>query len=168
MNNYELTSDEVILMEADVFISDKDGIFHLVLTSKKMIYQKLPKKGLLKNKNEEIENDYISLDKVKIYNGKVQVNQKGTEVFIQTTENNFTITFDGILEAMKFVTKITNAITKTTISDRGTEKVKNALNKVDDVLGFDTRETVKGVIENGITGTLLTGIGKRNNKLKEK
>ena len=169
MNNYELASDEVILMESDIFRSDLDGMFHLVLTSKKMIYQSIPKKGLFKSKNEEIENYFITLDKVKTYNGKVQVHQKGEEVSIQTIENNFTISFDGVIEAMKFVTKITDAITGTTISDRGTEKVKKAFNKVDDVLGFDTRGTVKGVIETGITGTLLTGIGKRKkNKLKEK
>ena len=35
------------------------------------------------------------------------------------------------------------------MSDRGVKKVKNAFDKVDDVLGFDTRGTVKGVIENG-------------------
>ena len=46
------------------------------------------------------------------------------------------------------------------MSDRGVKKVKNAFDKVDDVLGFDTRGTVKGVIENGITGTLLKGIKK--------
>ena len=32
----------------------------------------------------------------------------------------------------------------------------------DDVLGFDTRGTVKGVIENGITGTLLKGIKRKD------
>ena len=31
------------------------------------------------------------------------------------------------------------------MSDRGVKKVKNAFDKVDDVLGFDTRGTVKGV-----------------------
>ena len=46
------------------------------------------------------------------------------------------------------------------MSDRGVKKVKNSFDKVDDVLGFDTRGTVKGVIENGITGTLLKGIKK--------
>lgn len=79
---------------------------------------------------------------------------------MQTTKNNFNINFNSIVEAMKFVTKVTDAITETTISERGTEKVKGAFNKVDDVLGFNTRETLKGVIENGITGTLLKGIKK--------
>lgn len=44
--------------------------------------------------------------------------------------------------------------------DRGSEKVKDAFNKVDDVLGFNTRDTIKGVIENGVAGTLLKGIKK--------
>ena len=34
------------------------------------------------------------------------------------------------------------------------------MSTVDDVLGFDTRDTIKGVLENGIAGTLLRGIKK--------
>lgn len=40
------------------------------------------------------------------------------------------------------------------------KKFKGAINTVDDVLGFDTRDTIKGVLENGITGTLFNGIKK--------
>ena len=99
---------------------------------------------------------------IKLYNNKVQVHQKNTEVYIQTIKNNFTIKFDNAIEAVKFVTKVTDAVTGTTMSDRGVKKVKNAFDKVDDVLGFDTRGTVKGVIENGITGTLLKGIKRKD------
>mgnify|MGYP004635239893 CR=1 FL=1 len=60
---------------------------------------------------------------------------------------------------MKFVTKITDAITHKTLTDRSFDKVKETFDKVDDVLGFDTRGTVKGVLENGIGGTLFKGIG---------
>ena len=49
------------------------------------------------------------------------------------------------------------------MSDRGVKKVKNAFDKVDDVLGFDTRGTVKGVIENGITGVYEIGQSRLTN-----
>ena len=60
---------------------------------------------------------------------------------------------------MKFVTKVTDVITNKTLTDRSFDKVKETFEKVDDVLGFDTRSTVKGVLENGIGGTLFKGIG---------
>ena len=103
------------------------------------------------------------LEDIKQYNGKPQINQKNADVNIQATEKNLTIKFYGMIEAKKFVTKITDAITGTTLFKRGTEKVKETFNTVDDVLGFNTRDTVKGVLENGLVGTLLKGT-KKNNK----
>jgi len=79
----------------------------------------------------------------------------------KTFEKNFTINFYGIIEAKKFVTKLTDAITGTTIIKRSTEKVKEAFSTVDDVLGFNTRETIKGVIENGVVSSILKGTKKK-------
>ncbi len=162
MNNYELEEDEVVLYEGSVVRDDIKESTNLILTSKKMIFEqsKSIKIGLLKTKNETIVIDTVMLETIKIYNGKIQVQQKGSNVYVQTTKNNFTIAFNGVMEARKFLTKITDAITGTTISERGTEKVKETLNKVDDVLGFNTRDTIKGVIENGITRSVF----KRNKK----
>ena len=44
---------------------------------------------------------------------------------------------------------------------RGSEKIKEAIGVVDDTLGLDTRNTIKGVLEHGIKGTLLNGIAKK-------
>lgn len=161
MENYELERDEVILYEN----SHMQDYSKLVLTSKKLILEKTNtiKTGLFKTETETIVDDIIMLENIKLYNGKAQIQQKNTDVNIQTIEKNLTIKFYGIIEAKKFVTKITDAITGTTILKRGTDKVKETFNLVDDVLGFDTRETVKGVLENGIVGTFLKG-----NKNKKK
>ena len=43
-----------------------------------------------------------------------------------------------------------------------TDKIKDAINTIDDVLGIDTRNTIKGVMENGIAGTLLKGFKKKH------
>lgn len=161
MNNYELAKDEVILYE-NSYLQEYSK---LILTSKKIIFEKTNtvKIGLFKTKTETIISDIIMLEDIKQYNGKPQINQKNADVNIQATEKNLTIKFYGMIEAKKFVTKITDAITGTTFFKRGTEKVKETFNTVDDVLGFNTRDTVKGVLENGLVGTLLKGT-KKNNK----
>lgn len=160
MNNYILDDDEVILFNAVVSRDDFKGSLDLMLTSKRILFKE-KKKSIFKSKTDNIEpSDEVMLSTIKMFNDKYQINQKGSDIFIQTTVKNFTITFDGTIEAMKFVTKITDALTGKTISERGTEKVKNAFNKVDDVLGFNTRDTIKGVIENGAIGTIFKGIKK--------
>ena len=91
----------------------------------------------------------------------MQVKQKGPEVTIQTIKDNIIITFDGMFKANKFTGKIVDTVTGTTFAKRSTEKIKGAFNTVDDVLGIDTRGTLKGVVENGITSTLLKGFKKK-------
>ena len=59
------------------------------------------------------------------------------------------------------VEKVKDAVTGTTIVDRGSNMAKGAFNVVDDVLGMDTRETIKGVMQSGVKGALWNGIGKR-------
>lgn len=164
MENYELAEDEVILLTTEVYYNDVEDKLLLTLTSKKIIIEKveIKKVSLLKKEEDKKVINIVNISDIKLYNNKVQVHQKNSEVYIQTIKNNFTIKFDNAIEAVKFVTKVTDAVTGTTMSDRGIKKVKNAFDKVDDVLGFDTRGTVKGVIENGITGTLLKGIKRKD------
>ena len=165
MNNYKLAEDEVILYENSIIEGDLQDSSKLILTSKKLIFEKTKdiKTGLFKTKakTETTITDIVMLDTIKLYKGKAQVQQKNSDVYIQTTEKNFTIKFSGVIEARKFLTKIIDAITGTTIVERGTEKVKETFNVVDDVLGFNTRDTIKGVIENGVAGSLLRGIKKK-------
>ncbi len=161
MNNYELTEDEVILYEN----SDLQEYSKIILTSKKLIFEKTEtiKAGLFKTRTETKIADIIMLNNIKTYNNKPQIHQKNCDVFMQTIDKNFSLRFSGIIEAKKFVTKIIDAITGTSMFKRGAEKIKDTFNTVDDVLGFNTRDTVKGVIENGFVGTLLKGT-KKNKK----
>ena len=160
MENYELALDEVILHEDTVTYSDFKGSLQLTLTSQKIIFEK--EKGILKKEKELI--DIINLKDIKIYNDKVQIEQKGVTVSIQTINKNIKISFYDIFKANKFTTKIINTLTGTTSAERGTEKIKGAINTVDDVLGIDVKDTLKGVIDNCIAGTLLKGIKKKNKK----
>ncbi|MCI8362714.1 MAG: hypothetical protein HFJ41_06320 [Clostridia bacterium] len=160
MKNYELGTNEVILYEDIIRHSKVKGSVELTLTSQKIIFEK--EKGILKKEKELI--DIINLEDIKIYNDKVQIQQKGVEVNIQTINENIKISFYSMFKANKFVTNIINTITGTTITKRGTDKINTAINTVNDVLGIDTRDTLKEVIENGIAGTLIKGIKRKNKK----
>lgn len=157
MANYELEQDEVILYEGFVSSSDAKGNLKLTLTSKKMIFEK--EKGIFKKELELV--DILSLDEVKFYNDEVQIKQKSNCVTIQLVSKNITLTFSGLLDASKFKNKIVDATTNSSIAKRSSNKIKDAFNLVDDTLGLDTRGTIKGVLENGVKGTLWNGIGKK-------
>lgn len=152
--NYTIDDNEVVLYEGKVGYEKNSNKVDFTLTSKKMIFEKT--KGLFKK--EKILVDLIELDDVKVFNEEVQVKQKMDKLQVQSTSKNFTIYFDGMIEARKVSTKIINAITGTTTAKRGSDKVKGALDLVDETLGLDTRGMVKGVVENGIKGTIINGI----------
>ncbi len=157
MANYELQPDEVILYEGTVNCNEYKGNLQLTLTSRKIIFEK--EKGIFKKEKELV--DVVTLEQVKIYNDTAQIKQKASEVEIQTIAKNLTIIFSGMLEARKFTGKIIDATTGTTVAKRSSNKIKDAFNIVDDTLGLDTRGTIKGVLENGIKGTILNGIARK-------
>ena len=157
MENYELQSDEVILYEGVVTCKEYKGNLQLILTSQKIIIEK--DKGLFKKERELI--DIISLENIKFYNETAQIKQKGSYVEVQTVDKNVRLAFSGMLEARKFTGKIVDAVTGTTLAKRSSDKIKDAFNMVDETLGLDTRGTIRGVLENGVKGTILNGIGKK-------
>lgn len=157
MGNYELQSDEVVLYEGMVTSKEYKGNLQLILTSHKMIFEK--EKGLFKKERELV--DTILLENVKFYNDAAQIKQKNDIVEIQTITKNITLTFSGMLEARKFTRKIIDTVTGTTPAKRVSDKTKGAFNMVDETLGLDTRGTIKGLLENGVKGTILNGIGKK-------
>lgn len=157
MANYELQSDEVILYEGMITSKAYKGNLQLTLTSQKIILEK--EKGVFKKERELL--DIISLESIKFYNEAAQIKQKGTDVEIQTVDKNITLVFSSMLEARKFTGKIVDTVTGTTLAKRSSDKIKGVFNMVDETLGLDTRGTIKGVLENGVKGTILNGIGKK-------
>lgn len=160
MNNYELEQDEVILYEGVVRYSEFKSSLRLTLTTKKILLE--CEKGIFKKERELVETLYLK--NIKTYNNKVQVTQKGSEVTIQTIDKNVKIFFDSIFNSTKFVTKIIDTITGTTVAKRGTEKIKSAIDTVDEILGIDSKSALKGIVENGVTGVFLNGIKSKKNK----
>jgi aryl carrier-like protein len=157
MANFDLHSDEVVLYEGAVTSKNYKGALLLTLTSQKLILER--EKGIFKKERELVE--IIALDSVKIFNDVAQIKHKGDMVEIQTITANITLTLSGMLEARKFAGTMVDAITGTTLAQRSSEKIKGALGVVDDTLGIDIRGTIKGILENGVKGTILNGIGKK-------
>lgn len=157
MANFELLSDEVVLYEGAVSSSQHKGSLLITLTSLKIVLEK--EKGLFKKTRELV--DVIELATIKFYNDTVQIKQKGCDVEIQTTTGNTIFTFSGVLEAGKFKGKIVNAATGTTLAKRVSDKTKGAFEMVDETLGLDTRDAIKGVLEQGVKGVILNGISKK-------
>lgn len=157
MANFELLADEVVLYEGVVTSKNYKGSLQLTLTSHKIVLEK--EKGVFKKERELV--DTIALESVKFYNNAAQIKQKNDTVEVQTTDKNITLVFSGMLEARKFTGKIVDAVTGTTLAKRSSDKIKDAFGMVDDTLGLDTRGTIKGILENGVKGTLLNGIGKK-------
>ena len=141
MENKDLSNDEVILCEDIVEIKNN---YELTLTSKKIVIEK-DKKAV----------EVINLNDIKVYNEKVQIHQNGAEVNIQTINKNIIISFSNILKANKFVRSIVDTVTGTTMTKRSVKKINGAIDTVDDVLGIDTRDTIKNAVEVGVSGSLI-------------
>ena len=157
MTNFELLADEVVLYEGIVTSKNYKGSLQLTLTSHKIVLEK--EKGIFKKERELV--DVIMLETVKFYNNAAQIKQKNDTVEVQTTDKNIALVFSGMLEARKFTGKIIDAATGTTLAKRVSDRTKSAFNIVDETLGLDTRGTVKSLLENGVKGTILNGIGKK-------
>ncbi len=158
MGNYELLADEVVLYEGVVTSKNYKGILQLILTSQKIIFEK--EMGLFKKEREFI--DILPLESVKVYNDIAQIKQKGATVEVQTVDKNLSIVFSGMLDARKFTGKIVDTVTGISLARRGCNKIKDAFDIIDDTLGLDTRGAIKGILENGVKGTIINGFGKRS------
>ena len=166
MRTFDMDDDEVILYQGYVYCNDETE--NLTLTSKKLVLEKEEKvkTGFMKSEKNTVIVDQLKLENIKQFNGSYLVNQKGSSVSIQSINNDYTIIFEDLIKAKVFVTKIMDALTSKSLSQRGVDKVKGAIDTVDDILGFDTRQTLKGTIENGININ-FGGISFGKNKKKK-
>ena len=156
MRTITLLEDEVVLYEGMATSNEYKGSLNITLTSYQIVVEK--EKGIFKKEIELL--DTISLEDIKTYNDVAQIKQKGNSVEIQTKAKNITFSFSGIFEARKFVGKAIDIMTGTTLAKRNSDKVKNAFEMIDDTLGLDTRGAIKGILEQGVKGTIINGIKK--------
>lgn len=169
VEHYQLQSDEVILYEGEVTKTDKypkeslKSAFsvtpssELILTNKNLVLTTRSKKLFSK---EEVTIDVYPMDEVKIYNDTPQIKQSKVSTEIYMTSGELYFDFNSKIEAAKFFQAAVQLLTGKTLAKRSAEKVKGGIELVDDTLGINTVDSVKGVLENGLMGTLFSGFKK--------
>ena len=166
MDNYSLKENESLLYKGDAY-----GMFEILLTNINLVLIKKIKvkdsKKLFAKTYEQTDISVYSTDEIKIYKDVPQVKVKDSTVEIYLASGEEKINFYSKIEAHKFANAIYELLTGKTLATRGAEKVKSAINIVDEALGINTVSTVKNVMENGIAGTILGGVGKKATKFSK-
>ena len=158
MSEYRLQADEVQLYSGTVWCYDSSGKalvkspIPLLLTNINLVFSFKTKKIFQK---EEIIIETYPVTDIKMYNGIPQIKHDGHKATIFLASGEKYISFPSKAEAWKFVSQATELLTGQTLAERSAGKLRNALNLVDDTLGINTVDTVKNVIENGVTGLLF-------------
>lgn len=169
MERYQLQSDETVLYEGKVTKVDKykkesfmdsfstPPTTELILTNKNIVLTTRTKKMFTK---EQLNVEVLSLADIKIYDDMPQIKQSKINVEVYLTFGEIYLDFHSKLEAAKFYQVAIQTLTGKSLATRGAEKVKSGIGLVDDTLGISTVDTVKGVLENGLAGTLFSGFKK--------
>ena len=169
MERYQLQSDEAVLYEGKVTKVDKykkesfmdsfstPPTTELILTNKNIVLTTRTKKMFTK---EQLNVEVLSLADIKIYDDMPQIKQSKINVEVYLTFGEIYLDFHSKLEAAKFYQVAIQTLTGKSLATRGAEKVKGGIGLVDDTLGISTVDTVKGVLENGLAGTLFSGFKK--------
>ena len=159
MEHYTLQSNEVILYKGEARCPTlKDSIIELFLTNLFIVLIIKTKKLFSK---EEVRVETYPVGQVKMYNGIPQAKQNATNVELFLLDGEQILQFQSRNDAHKFVNCIFELLTGKNAFERGVEKTKNAVNKVDTALEIDTVGSVKNIFEKGIGGILGKGkIGK--------
>lgn len=155
MANYQLNQDEVVLLQCEAKTSDDKRYSELLLTNQHIVL--IPKKGVFSRTNPEI-NRY-SVKDIKVFEGNPQVKlgNQLVEVYFVSSKVNFEFLSTG--DARKFINKLYDITTGMSATQRNAEIIKGAVSLVDDTLGIDTVGTIKNVMQQGVLGSILKGVG---------
>lgn len=160
MKDYSLQSDEVLLYEGYACRMDENvGGIDLLLTNLFLVLISRKKKLFSK---EEVHVETMPLNQVKIYEGVPQILQKGNDVNLYFADGEVSLRFIDKNEMRKFTSAALTLLTGKSTATRGAEKVNKAVGIVDNALGINSVDTVKGVLENGLVGSVLGGFRKKN------
>lgn len=152
MKTYQLQPDEVIRFQAPVFqLKEEDNIpTDLTLTNLNFIFVTERKKFLwFKRKNRTV---VIPKEQVKRYRELPEIKQTDTSVKICFAKEDCVIVFDNKKDARNFVINAWEIVTGKTVFERNLDKLKDALDLVDEKLHINIAELAKGAITQGVSG----------------
>lgn len=147
MEYYNLSEDEAVLFKGNVILNDKVGATQLVLTNKNLVFIT---KTLDPNNEFIAYSDIYSIEEVKIFKNKPQIEFKnmGVEMYLKTTELYFT--FDTKKELSLFKSAIIDLLTGKTSAERNAQKVKGAIGLVNETLDVDIVQSAGNLIHDGV------------------
>lgn len=158
MTNYTLQSNETVLYQGNVVLENRNATVEMMLTNLNLVFVITTRKFLSKS---QVDVEAYPIEEIKIYNNAPQIKQKNARVEIYLSCGEVVVHFASMFEASKFVNSALHLLTGKSMAERGADKFKGAVGLVDNTLGINTVDTVKNVLENGITGTLLGGFGRK-------
>lgn len=163
MKGYTLQPNESILYSGPVSFFAKNTKVECLLTNLNLVFVITAKKLFTK---DQIQVDTYPVSEIKTYNDAPQIKHKGLIVDIFLTSGEVNMSFPTNREAQKFVNASWQLITGKSMAERGADKVKSMVGRIDNALGINTVETVKGTLENGLVGTVFGGIGRKSSSDK--
>lgn len=158
MEDYSLQSDEAVLYKGRATFGNNKTSSELLLTNINIVV--ITKTKILFSK-EQVDLRSFPVKDMKVYNDVPQIKQHNCIVEIYLINTEITFNFYSKLEAYKFANAANKLLTGKSMSERGAEKVKGAVNLVDDAFGISTVGAIKSVVENGVIGSVFGGFGKK-------
>ena len=171
MKNYQLTPNGVVLIQTPVILKTEKGdlLGEVILTDLNFIFSSPRKKFLwIERANRRVA---FAKETVKMYQDAPRIKQTGTSVSIQFTTEDRVIEFETKKDARVFVIKAWEVITGKTLLERYADKLKDALDFVDEKFDINIialiKESVTLGLSNAITGKVESKAKKWFSRKKE-
>ena len=168
MKNYQLQINEVVRFQAQITLqTDKGDIpAELLLTDLNFIFVTECKNFLwFKRKPRWTA---FAKELVKTYKEAPQIKQTDTSVKICFSTEDRVIVFENKKEARDFVINAWETVTGKTAFERNIDKLKQALDCIDDILEIDIRALIKSTLENRLALTAVGALNKMAHNLLPK
>ena len=156
MKHYDLGDDEVVLFKTDgARLSGEisDSTFVMV-TNYNLVIVRTPE---LAEGECAVITDVYPIADIKIYKEDPQVKRKKGRVEVYLKGAELELEFIQPKEAAAFRTAVFDLITGKTSLKRGMEKVRGAIDDIDDALGVDTVGTIAQVTKAGLGSRIKGG-----------
>ena len=160
MKNHQLQPNEVVRFQSPITIQTEKGDVpaELILTNLNFIFVTERKKFLwFKRKNRVVA---YGKELVKTFKDTPEIKQTGTAVLISFANEDRIIVIESKKEARIFVINAWEIVTGKNILERGLDKLKEALDLVDEKLDLNIVELVKAAITHNVGGLIQGKITK--------
>ena len=168
MKNYQLAPKEVFREQGFVILKTAQGDIpaEIVLTDMNFIF--ITEKKKLFSRKMRTCTTVFSKDLVKTYKDAPQIKQTDTSVKICFTKEERTIVFENKKDARTFTIKAWETVTGKNQFERSIDKLKYAIEYVDEALDINIATLIKESVKTGVSHAISSKITKRLNSKRDK